>query len=459
MSRNQIDRTVVFPTMSPNEPNLALRGAPGTLPPWVRTVIAAAAGVTIAMVGLGGQLLYNQLDNAHSTGQWWLHTGVSVAIALWIAASFLPASRHSRFLRLAVLLPVAHAGAIALGWMLWSRVATHVTLDARSPLAAQLPLARLALVTCLVFVLVARLSAKRRTGEWVHGFVVLALTELLLLGLWMPIVAVMWGDDGTSAWFATSQFVEQLGWAIAYIVVPPTLAAIAYTMVVLRNPRWLTARKRIAINTVAALLGLACLARLTADADTMLVYAHFVPVLLVAALVALVALAVLAAVLAARAIVARRRFDARERVRGVVTADGHELVAGIEIASWLRGPRVVQRPFAVATAHGTLPVSGANVVAAIPAASTQLLTGEALGLLRPGDTVEVAGHDATPAQPGSGDPFRSLAGPRAEALWIRPSGEGGDVASLSLALWRPCLAYLLIVTAIAIPGLAALLAC
>ncbi|NVB83341.1 MAG: hypothetical protein HOV81_33525 [Kofleriaceae bacterium] len=445
--------------MSPNEPNLALRGAPGALRSWIRGVVAAAALLTVAMVGLGGQLLYGQLDWAHSSGQWWLREGVALLVVGWIALSFVIPARNSPFIRLAVLLPVAHAGAIAIGWTLWSRVATHVTLDARSPLAAELPLAKLALVASLVFVLVALLVAKRRSGEWVHGFAVLALSELLLVGLWLPTVAAVW-DAPTPSYMVTEPgWLAQLPKLVAWVVVPPTLAAIAYTVLVLRRSRWLAARKRLAVNTVTTLFCLACLARLSADADAMILYAHFVPVLLVAAVVAIAAIVSLAGVLATRALVIHRRFSSRERVRGVVTADGTELALGVEISSWLRGPRVVQRSFSVATAHGMIPVSGANLVAAIPAASTQLETGEALGVVRPGDTVEIAGHVATPSvEPGAGDPFRTLAGPSAEAIWIAPvCGERGGFASLALELWRPCVAYLLIVTALAVPALAALL--
>ncbi len=458
-TRNRIEPTVVFPTMSLNEADVAMRGAPGTLPAWVRALVAAAAIATVAMVGLGGHLLHGQVDLAHSDGQWWLREGVTFLVVGWIALALALPVRSSRFLLLAVFLPIAHAGAIAIGWTLWSRVAAHVTLDARSPLAADLPLAKLSLVAGLVFALVAQLAAKRRTGEWVHGFAVLALSELLLVGLWMPIVAATWGDQTISYAVSEPPFVANLGSIVGWVVVPPTLAAIVYTVLVLRRSPWLAARKRLAVNTAASLFGLACLARLTGDADAMILYAHFIPVLLVAAVVALAALVSLGLVLAVRAMLARRQFAAREKVRGVIVADGTELTLGLEIASWLRGPRVVQRPFAVATSHGTIPLSGANLVAALPDASTLLATGEALSVLRPGDSVEIAGHLATPvAEPGSGDPFRTLAGPSADATWIAPVGaETGGLASLGLALWRPCVAYLLIVTAIAVPALAALL--
>jgi hypothetical protein len=149
-----------------------------------------------------------------------------------------------------------------------------------------------------------------------------------------------------------------------------------------------------------------------------------------------------------------RSFTARERRGGTIAPDSDEPVIGLEITSWLRGPRVVQRGFAVTTAVGTLPVRGAHLVAGLPAATTQLRVGERLGVLAPGDEVQIGGHGDA-----SGDPFRTSAAPLADGMFVAPAAlDRPGFPSVALVLWRPCVAYLLIVSAIAVPALAALLA-
>jgi hypothetical protein len=57
-----------------------------------------------------------------------------------------------------------------------------------------------------------------------------------------------------------------------------------------------------------------------------------------------------------------------------------------------------------------------------------------------------------------GGPFRSSSAPLAGSLYVAPADvERAGFVSAALAMWRPCVAYLLIVTAVALPGLAALL--
>jgi hypothetical protein len=186
----------------------------------------------------------------------------------------------------------------------------------------------------------------------------------------------------------------------------------------------------------------------------LLLYSNFLPVLLAAALVAMVSLVALGGVTWWRTAATHRAFTSRERRGGTVVDDGDEPVIGLEITSWLRGPRVVQRPFSVRTSIGTLPVRGAHLVAAIPAATTQLRTGESIEVLGPGEDVQIAGHGTA-----GGDPFRTSAAPLADAMYVAPASfESDGFASAALVMWRPCVAYLLIVSAIALPALAALTA-
>src|SRR5262249_45640564 len=134
---------------------------------------------------------------------------------------------------------------------------------------------------------------------------------------------------------------------------------------------------------------------------------------MIAAIAALVCFGIGLAVTAARAQTALRR---HKRSDGVIVRDDDTPVFGLEITSWLRGPRIVQRPFAVSIPGATIPSSGAHLVAAMPTATTQLRTGEAYAVLRPGDRVTIAGHaDA------AGDPFRTSAAPLAGDVMIAPA--------------------------------------
>jgi hypothetical protein len=158
--------------------------------------------------------------------------------------------------------------------------------------------------------------------------------------------------------------------------------------------------------------------------------------------------------LGVRQVVAHRAFARMKRVDGVIVEDGTEPALGFEITSWLRGPRTVQRSFAISTPAGTIPVSGAHLVAVLPAATTQLEVGECIAVLRPRDRVVIAGTGTA-----TGAPFRSSAAPLAGELYVAAADRAAvGFSHVALAMWRPAVAYLLIVVAVAIPALAALAA-
>jgi hypothetical protein len=125
------------------------------------------------------------------------------------------------------------------------------------------------------------------------------------------------------------------------------------------------------------------------------------------------------------------------------------------IAGWLRGPRLVARPFRVLTRAGTVPVPGdVAVVASPPLLSTRLATGEALAVISEGDRVAVAGFVVPPAD----HPFRTSAGLIPGSAGIHAGREGeppGGFTAMALVLWRPCVAYLIVTVAAALPGVAA----
>jgi hypothetical protein len=330
-------------------------------------------------------------------------------------------------------------------------------------LAAWFPFATVALIAIPATALVAAVIARGRKGEWPHAFAMLSLALLLLVGLWMPIALEIWGQSPSDSW-VTDPTLEQ--WVpreerllpnplsmTLLVVVPPAIVAIAYAGLALRRSRWLAAHRMHVIVLLSVLLSAALIARMNSQARPMVLYSNFVPLMLVGLLVAVCALVVLALSMLVRGYRLRHHFASHERIVGVVHADGGEPVFGIELPSWLRGPRLLQRPFAIATSVGTIPVTGAELVAPLPATTTLLGRDESIGLIHPGDTVVVAGQTKD-----EGGPFRSSSAPLAGSLYVAPADvERAGFVSAALAMWRPCVAYLLIVTAVALPGLAALL--
>jgi hypothetical protein len=438
------------------DPAMMLRAGPGTLSSWVRWVIALASIVTVVAIAVGGRLIAHELSwwYARQSDLFWIREGVAYVAAGAIIASLLPSSRLSRFVRTGVVLPLVQAGLVGVAWYVWRAALPHLAdnSDGRA-FAADFPLLEATLVTLPVLLAVAIGAARPRSGEWVHGFATFALAELLLVGLWMPVACAISGIGPSDWWDPTRPLLPHPIQTMISIVAPATVFAALYTTLSLRRPGWAQRHRPVIAKLLGLVLGISVLTRLTASPRAMVLYSNFVPLLLVAMLAAVTALVVLAVVTLARGYRARRRFAARERIVGVIEADSKDPVIGIQIASWLRGPRIFQRPFAIATSLGTIPVSGVELVAPLPASTTLLQAQETLGVIHPGETVIVAGHMAD-----SGDPFRSSAAPLSGALYVAPAdAERAGFASATLAMWRPCVAYLLIVTTVALPGLAALL--
>lgn len=426
------------------------RKSPGKVGGWIAFWIACACLVTFLAVTVGVDLVFSQIDHAVDRG--WVPYGLTFITAFCMLASWLPPARLSRALRVAVLLPVTHALVIALAWPAWSAVSRFVRdRSATSALVTQFPMLEVAGATVCVFAAFALLVARRR--EWLHGFLMLALTELLLLGLWLPVTCAVWPGGG-EWWTLDEPLLAELAPRIALCVLPPTLAAFAFTALALRRPRLLFRLLGLTTALVVTAFVIALVLRVGASARELVLYANLLPLLIAAMLVALVALLGFGAGFVWTGYRARRVMMRHGRSDGVIVDDDRTPVAGFEITSWLRGPRVVQRRFAVSIAGATIPVSGAYLVAPLPAATTQLATGECYAVLRPGDRVTIAGHaDA------AGDPFRTSAAPLAGELFVAPAERTTPwFTQVALAMWRPCVAYLWIVVAVALPALAALAA-
>jgi len=160
----------------------------------------------------------------------------------------------------------------------------------------------------------------------------------------------------------------------------------------------------------------------------------------------------------------RRAFRVRELDRawctGVIASDDEptDVIGCIEV-SWLRGPRTLLRPFTVTTSWGDLPVpSGARLLAPMPLLTSVLRSGESVVVLRRGDRVVLGGF----VERTDGDhPFRGSAAPipGPDGIVVTPSTNATyGFTHTALGMWRPSVAYLLILTAVAIPSLLAVIA-
>jgi hypothetical protein len=428
------------------------RKDPGALADWLVLVVGVACFVTFIAVPIGTGFALAQIDRAADRG--WLPYTLTYVTAFGVLAAWLPPAPLSRALRVAVLLPAVHALVVALAWPAWHSLARFADASTASKLVTDFPIGTVALVTITGFLVFAGLVARRRSGEWLHGFVMLALCELLLLGLWLPISCKLWPGGQADWWTFTEPVVTEVAPRVALTAIPPTVLALVFTALALRRPSLLLAWRRVVVWFVGVALFVAFASRLGASAREMVLYSNLLPMLLTAMIVAIAALLCFGVGLAVEATRAQAAFRRRKRSDGVIVSDDGTPAFGLQITSWLRGPRIVQRPFAVSIAGATIPISGAHLVAAMPAATTQLRTGEAYAVLRPGDRVTIAGHaDA------AGDPFRTSAAPLAGDVMIAPADRApAGFAQVALAMWRPCVAYLLIVVAVAIPALAALAA-
>jgi hypothetical protein len=100
---------------------------------------------------------------------------------------------------------------------------------------------------------------------------------------------------------------------------------------------------------------------------------------------------------------------------------------------------------------------GAELAASLPELSTILQVGESVAVLRRGDRVVVGGLIV----PAADHPFRGSSAlvPGPAGVVVRREGDDrDDFADVALVAWRPCVALLVILTAVAIPALAAVVA-
>ena len=421
----------------------------GVLPVWVRCAVACAAllTMTVAIGGPHALLDAADLDSNYEVG--WFRNGIAIVLGLWIALSLIPRGRLSGWLQLAVLLPVAHMIAMVVAWLEWAAYADRLPpelLD--NPIMAALPMSWAVVGLAGTCAVGGRVIAWRRGRDWLHVMVMIALLALLLLGLWVPIIANIWVGDH---YWMDEPLVSSPGALLAVVLAPPLAIAVAIAALAHRDRSFLLRWGGVLAIGALALLPIAIVLRARSHYCGSRLYAELAHVLLAAALTAVAALSTLAFSLGWRARRARRalRDDARRRA-GELRSEHASSVGYVAITSWLRGPELGVAPCSVMTPAGELLVpGGAELVAHLPLDTTMLRTGEHIPVLRAGDEVLVAGYVPAP----EGHPFRDATGLVPDRVRVaRQRDDGNTITDLVLALWRPCVAYLLILAAIALPA-------
>lgn len=426
----------------------------GSVDLWVRAVVVLAVSATLAILIAGPRTLWVRDSMTLGISRFWFTNALAIGFVTALVLACIPGG--SRTVRVAVLLPFLQVVAMLVAWGAWLLLRSKMWSQADStPLFDQLPVRVVLPWTALAIAVGARIVARRRRREWLHAMVMLALVNLLLLGLWLPIASNEYNGRGWHSWALIEELFDHPRKVTAFMLVPPFAGALVFTFTALRWPE-LWRRNTLVIGAlllVAVIFGIAC--RYDVSEIGAYVYVNFIHVIASAALVAVGAIVALGATTWIANARARRRLDLdHSMLAGLITS--RHTIAICELASWLRGLRHTCNPFTVTTAYGEVPVpAGAHVITPTPLGSTLIRSGEAITTLRTGDRVVLHGYVH-----GTGDgPFRQTSAPIPGATGItvgRVDDERYGFTHVALDLWRPSIAYLLICVAVAAPALAAL---
>lgn len=439
------------------DPTLDLaRPREGQVDLWIRLVVVAALLCTLVVLVVAPRVVWERDADTIEIPRFWFVNALAIGTITLLAFACIPAGRGSLFVRLAVVLPVIQVLVMLAAWIAWTllRHRMPIASDA-TPLLEKLPVRVVLPWLALAVGAGGWLVARRRRRETLHAIVMLALVSLLLLGLWLPLASNVWNGKGWRAWMEIEHALDRPNGMIVFVLVPPFLAALAFTATALRWPQvW----RRLG-GIVAALLLVVLVVGIAVRCDVTeigaFIYLNFVHVVTAAALVAVAAIATLGIATWIGNARARRLLAQPDVLIGTIVSQ--HPIALLELTSWLRGPHQACDAFVVETSYGAIPVpAGARVVAPTPLATTLLRRGEIIQTLRPGDRIALAGY----VHARSGEPFRATSAPIAGATGItvgRLTDERYGLSHVGLDLWRPSVAYLLILVGALLPGVAALL--
>lgn len=468
--RRRLEETDALPSARRYRWSMELE--PGDVAPRIGLTIIGACVVTVAIAFVGMQAMWEGVEwvedpwfvGVPSPGRshFWYTCGLGFAMCAALALAYVPRFRLSKLLRVAIVLPIFQVAAIAVAAYVWSIFdADALAKMSRDDMGkyfthVSVPLPTIgALAIGFVSIVAIAIAIRRRHGEWAHASMMLALSYLLLLGLWLPLVArlAVRSQESNWSWRDITVRVLDAKEIVPLATIPPAIVAVAFVVLVFRAPRLFERiRRQIRIATWS-LLVLAIIVAVSLPDKGWLVYlesSYLVMSAVVFAVAALVLLACASWLRLLRAQRPSRSTRSRKLVyeEGQIATDDAGEVARFEITSWLRGPQLVKRPFVVTTKHGNIPIAGANVVVRVPAVTTLLDVGEHAAALRPGARVVIAGRRAE----SGGHPFRANDATEI-ALVSTPDVRANRLSDLTLVVWRPAVAYLTILVAVAAPFL------
>ena len=424
----------------------------GEVAVWVRCAILAATAITVALIDASADVLWRMDGKFMDLDGRLFRWGPTLAVMAVLIAVFWPASSTSRLIRLAILLPVVHVVALVVSWRLLTAL-DMLQLARRAPIGRLYPNVEVALVM-LGATAVASVLIARHRREWLQSAMTIALGNLLVLGLWLPVACRLWTSARESSSWARAESVleDRPDTLVISVVALPFVLACGYAALISLAPAFARRMRPLIAMAIGVGFAVAVTLRLTSREGGYLLYDNFIHIILIAALVAVIAVGGFALVVWRHGRRAARAFRG-ETLEAMIDPEEDNIVACLEITSWLRGPRLICRPFVATTPRGKLVVPG-GVTVGLPPISSVLRAGEAVVVLRGGDRIELAGF----VDRDDGDhPFRGsslpIPGPRGIAVGRAGHPPPPAMETVGLATWRPAVAYLLIVIAIAIPGL------
>lgn len=452
------------------------------LPLWVTWLVGASCVFVPMLFATAMFLTWDGLGRDSS--EFWLFCvapplAVTAIMCVWIARR----GDLSGVVRAAVLVPIVHVVFTALCWFLWDSYSDRIegALD-RLPLVNALPAPKIALgLGALVIVGALVPRGRRHRGKvpvWLRASVSFALAHVLLLGLWLPIAAVGWQDLFTTHIMPRGvlELIPPRAVEFAQIaLIPPTVGALVFAVVSTAWPESLRtlADKGGLLLALGLFIALGC--RLLAEYTGFVAYANMVHVLLADAIFCL--LCVVALGLAHARVLFFAARDAGKAApwvqRGVIEAErdatgtSPDAVGVLRHLGWLHGLRGRVRRFWLRTANGRLDVpADTRLIAPMPLASTfSQVDGARLGddfdrrdspLLHTGDEVVVSGY----VEPAGDGVYRRHAlpvpGPHGLVITCARAPKETVWRDIQLIMWRPCVLYLLVVSAAALPGMVVL---
>lgn len=222
-----------------HDPTLDLaRPREGKVDVWVRLVVVAALVCTLAVLISAPRVIWQRDAETIGIPRFWFHNALALGAATLLALACVVPARGSQFVRLALVLPVIQVLGMLAAWAAWSFLKHRMpSAQDSTPLLEKVPVH--IVLPWIAFAIGGGgwLVARKRRRETLHAIVMLALVNLLLLGLWLPLASNVWNGHGWRAWGETEHALDTPNGMIVFVVVPPFVGALAFTATALRWPQ------------------------------------------------------------------------------------------------------------------------------------------------------------------------------------------------------------------------------